>query len=368
MQTHSDPDPQPVSSQVILDMQLEPGKPARPTLTRFPVITPKSRFVELNYSLPPLQPATLKPEPDPDSTSDSDIEDDETQPISSKLHPKAHRLVGPRAAFESAALVALTALLILTKTVPSLKSREILKLKLWEWAVMLLVIFSGRLVSNWIVWITVFFIEKNFPLKERVLYFAYGLRRSVRSCIWFSLVLLAWTLLFDRERIQESPAIKKVSRALIAVSIAAAIWLIKIAFVKVLASSFHVATYFDRMKESVFHHYILETLSGDPIEEEGHVEGPIARRVSRARSMPARLASRKIDIERLRRLSKARAGLCSVKRMVGQVMRTGLTTVSRTVDRASERFGEAEAEIASEWEARSAAERVFKNVARPGNK
>ena len=82
--------------------------------------------------------------------------------------------------------------------------------------------------------------------------------------MWLGLVLLAWTCIFNEKLHKKNKMLEKVFRALVAVSLGATIWLIKIVLVKVLASSFHVTTYFNRMKESVFHHYILETLSGPP--------------------------------------------------------------------------------------------------------
>ena len=78
--------------------------------------------------------------------------------------------------------------------------------------------------------------------------------------MWLGLVLLAWTCIFNEKLHKKNKILEKVFRALVAVSLGATIWLIKIVLVKVLASSFHVTTYFNRMKESVFHHYILETL------------------------------------------------------------------------------------------------------------
>ncbi|XVE57320.1 hypothetical protein DITRI_Ditri04bG0081700 [Diplodiscus trichospermus] len=181
-------------------------------------------------------------------------------------------------------------------------------------------------------------------LREKVLYFVYGLRRSIQNCIWLGLVLLAYT------------------------------WLIKIVLVKMLASSFHVATYFDRMKESVFHHYILDTLSGPPMDEQVN---ELSHSLSEYKSLPSNwklrkwneaskeLGSRKIDMEKLRKLSLERpASAWSVKRLVSYVMSSGLSTISKTVDD----FGQAESEITSEWEARNTAQRIFKNVAKPGAK
>ena len=150
--------------------------------------------------------------------------------------------------------------------------------------------------------------------------------------------------------------------------------LIKILLVKVLASSFHVATFFDRMKESVFHHYVLDALSGPPLDEAEREAAVSRRRLMPSRSLPARIregprgglsGSRRIDMERLKKLSmERRPSAWSVKRLVSYVMSSGLSTISRTVDD----FGRAESEITSEWEARNCAQRVFKNVAKPGAK
>ncbi|KAG6593646.1 Mechanosensitive ion channel protein 6, partial [Cucurbita argyrosperma subsp. sororia] len=118
-----------------------------------------------------------------------------------------------------------------------------------------MVVFCGRLVSEWLVGLLVFIIERNFMLRERVLYFVYGLRKSFQNCAWLGLVLIAWMIMFPDVH-NKNKVLLKVFRFLIAVLVGATIWLLKILLVKVLASSFHVATFFDRMKESVFNHYI----------------------------------------------------------------------------------------------------------------
>ncbi|KAJ1412472.1 Mechanosensitive ion channel MscS [Sesbania bispinosa] len=255
-------------------------------------------------------------------------------------------------------------------------------LEIWKWCLMVMVTFSGRLVSGWLVSVTVFIIERNFMLREKVLYFIYGLRKSIRNCLWLGLVLLSyWSVVFDDVQKKNHKFLNKLFQALVAVLVGATIWLVKIVLVKVLASSFHVTTYFDRMKESVFHHYILDTLSGPPMDaeqmllQEHHLSG--------SKSMPARwkegrklkdannlykskrFGSRKIDMEKLRELSmESTASAWSVKRLVNYVRSSGLSTISRTVDD----FGSAESEISSEWEARNCAQRIFKNVAKPGAK
>ncbi|XP_048132765.1 mechanosensitive ion channel protein 10-like [Rhodamnia argentea] len=178
-------------------------------------------------------------------------------------------------------------------------------------------------------------------------------------------------------------AVRRAFRTLVAVLVAATFWLVKIVLVKVLASSFHVATFFDRMKESVFHHYVLDALSGPPLEEEER-EAPLRHGFQGSKSLPARLrgdksaqqqllmatrsknfGSRKIDMEKLKKLStKSRPSAWTVKRLVNYIRFSGLSTISRTVDD----FAAESSEINSEWEARSCAHRIFKNVAKSGAK
>ena len=86
--------------------------------------------------------------------------------------------------------------LIASLTVHKLQNTVIWGLKLWKWVVLVLVIFSGRLVTEWFINFLVFLIEMNFLLKKKVLYFVYGLKRSVQVFIWLGLALLAWGLLF----------------------------------------------------------------------------------------------------------------------------------------------------------------------------
>ncbi|CAN1804601.1 Mechanosensitive ion channel protein 10 [Linum perenne] len=235
---------------------------------------------------------------------------------------------------------------------------------------MVLVLFSGRLVAGWAVGFLVFLIERNFILKEKVVYFVYGLRRSFQNCVWLALALVSWTIMFHGGGSRNAALIKKLFRGLVAVLIGATLWLVKILLVKVLASSFHVTTYFDRMKESVFHHYILEALSGPPLELPTKSMPTESKRKPRAAPMARSMTfsgggggGRRIDMERLRKLSmESRASAWSVKRLVKYVKSSGLSTISTAVD------GFGQSEIHSEMDARSCARRIFRNVAKPGAK
>ncbi|KAM1588934.1 hypothetical protein ACFX10_027891 [Malus domestica] len=360
------------------------------TLRRLNFSKPRSRFEEIKYPLPPktiheseqLQP--LNPYQDNNSSTDEDDdedwyenEEDEEENNDGKQgkHLKRRkRKINKRAVIEWTLFLIIMTCLVCSLRLDSLKNNVKWGLEIWKWCVMVMVMFCGRLVSGWVVGFLVFIIERNFMLREKVLYFVFGLRKSFQNCAWLGLVLVAWMIMFPDKH---NKVLKKIFCALIAVLIGATIWLLKILFVKVLASSFHVATFFDRMKESVFHHYILEALSGPPLDEDER-ELP-QRHFQASKSLPARLrdkshavsrsyrreGSRRIDMEKLRRLSMAsRATAWSVKRLVNYVRSSGLSTISRTIDD----FGNAESEITSEWEARNSAQRIFKNVAKPGAK
>lgn len=360
------------------------------TLRRLNFSKPKSRFTETNY--PPHsktfpESEEYQPLNPPESATSTDEDDDEEWFESeeegvdageakkhSKYRAKRKRKIKKRALIEFILFLIIMTGLILSLTVEFLKNKVQWGLVLWKWCLMVLVLFCGRLVSVWLVGFLVFLIERNFMLREKVLYFVFGLRKSFQHCAWLGLVLLAWMSMFHDVH-KSNKVLKRVFRALIAVLIGATIWLLKILLVKVLASSFHVATFFDRMKESVFHHYILDTLSGPPLDEDER-EAPRRRTLRHSKTLPAKLrerasrskgheSSRSIDMERLRKLSTmSRASAWNIKRLVSYIKSSGLSTISRTVDG----FGNAESEINSEWEARGTAQRIFRNVAKPGAK
>ena len=270
------------------DDQKVTQNPARTkTLRRLSFSKPKSRLAEFNH--PPAYNTILESgdvrepllfEENPSSTDDDDDdneswdeeeEDDgaarETRPRRSQ---KKKRKLQWRLLLEWVLFITIMTCLICSLTITSLKNKSMWGLVIWNWCLMVMVTFSGRLVSGWLIGFLVFLIERNFMLREKVLYFVYGLRKSIQNCVWLGLVLLAWTLMFNAKVHKENKILDKVFQALVAVLVGATIWLVKIILVKMMASSFHVATYFDRMKESVFHHYILEALSGEPLMDEYH--------------------------------------------------------------------------------------------------
>ncbi|OVA08368.1 Mechanosensitive ion channel MscS [Macleaya cordata] len=196
---------------------------------------------------------------------------------------------------------------------------------------------------------------------------------SVQVCIWLSLVLLTWLLLFNsgvkRSR-NTTKFLNSVTRCLIALLNGAVIWLVKTVLMKILAGSFHVNTFFDRIQESIFHQYVLQTLSGPPLME-------LAEKVGSAKST-GQLSFRStkkgdgpevIDVVKLHKMKQEKVSAWTMRGLVNVIRTTGLSTISNTIDQIYyEEGGQKDREITSEWEAKAAAYRIFRNVAKPTSK
>ncbi|TYH66036.1 hypothetical protein ES332_D06G095100v1 [Gossypium tomentosum] len=278
--------------------------------------------------------------------------------------------------FEIMTFVCTMGLLVASLTVDKLEETRIWGLELWKWCVLVLVIFCGRLFTEWMMNIVVFLIEKNYLLKKKVLYFVFGLKGSVRLFVWLGLVLLAWGLLFNRgvKRSKEANRVLNyTTRALASCLIGSAIWLAKTLFVKLLASSFQCNRFFDRIQESIFHQYVLRALSGPPVME-------MAENVGSSRSIGQlsfkNLMKEKggekqevIDVDRLKKMKQEKVSAWTMKGLINVISGSGLSTIANYIEDVEDEENEQmDKEITSEWEAKAAAYRVFKNVAKPGSK
>ncbi|MBA0838953.1 hypothetical protein Goarm_004736 [Gossypium armourianum] len=257
--------------------------------------------------------------------------------------------------FEIMTFVCTMGLLVASLTVDKLEETRIWGLELWKWCVL---------------------IEKNYLLKKKVLYFVFGLKGSVRLFVWLGLVLLAWGLLFNRgvKRSKEANRVLNyITRALASCLIGSAIWLAKTLFVKLLASSFQCNRFFDRIQESIFHQYVLRALSGPPVME-------MAENVGSSRSIGQlsfkNLMKEKggekqevIDVDRLKKMKQEKVSAWTMKGLINVISGSGLSTIANYIEDVEDEENEQmDKEITSEWEAKAAAYRVFKNVAKPGSK
>uniref|UniRef100_A0A804JUX5 Mechanosensitive ion channel protein n=1 Tax=Musa acuminata subsp. malaccensis TaxID=214687 RepID=A0A804JUX5_MUSAM len=384
-----------------------PKKPRRPPQTqslvrRSSISKPKSRFVD--QCLPPAaisvgdgcssaydrvlgSPHHGSPNSKafgllttPSHAEDEEEEEDDFKKQQFSDGGAARRKWKIRVLIEWAILILAMACLATSLTISRLQEFVIWGLEIWKWCLMVIVICCGRLVTYWLVTIVVFLIERNFLLRKKVLYFVYGLKDCVRICIWFGLILVAWSVIFC-QGIPGSPktmkALNYVSRALSSLLIGSVLWLVKILLVKTLASSFHMNTFFDRIQESIFHQYVLQMLSGPPLMELAEKVGD-ARVTSHLSFRSTRKVKGKgkegegigvIDVRKLQTMGHKKVSAWTMKGLINVIRGTGLSTISNSI----ESFGEEESkqkdkEITSEWEAKAAAFQIFENVARPGYK
>ncbi|KAK3193139.1 hypothetical protein Dsin_024449 [Dipteronia sinensis] len=319
-------------------------------------------------------------------------------------------------------LIVIITALVCSLAIHDLKKKSLWQLKLWKWEVMILVLICGRLVSGWGIRLIVFFIERNFLLRKRVLYFVYGLRRPVQNCLWLALVLIAWGILFDKkvEREAQSHYLKYITKILICLLIGTLLWLVKTLMVKVMASSFHVSTYFDRIQESLFYQYVIETLSGPPLIEikrndvemektaaeifklqnagavlppdlreaafagganktSGRMIGKSMRQLKSIKLSGA-MSSKKVDkgvvdngisIDHLHKLNHKNVSAWNMKRLVNMVRHGSLSTLDEQILHGAAHVNnedDSAKQIRSEYEAKAAARKIFLNVARRGSK
>uniref|UniRef100_A0A6N2LMG8 Mechanosensitive ion channel MscS domain-containing protein n=1 Tax=Salix viminalis TaxID=40686 RepID=A0A6N2LMG8_SALVM len=265
--------------------------------------------------------------------------------------------------------------------------------------------------------IFIFFIERNFLLRKRVLYFVYGLSKGVQNCWWLGLVLLAWHFLFDKKvrRDTKSELLEYVTKILVCFLVGNFIWLIKTLMVKVLASSFHVSTYFDRIQESLFNQFVIEALSGPPLIEIQKAEDDAERiavevlklqnagatipaelkesvfppaksgRLNPNRAMQKTFTAKSckfsgklsqkrekegddgITIGHLHKLNTKNISAWNMKRLMKIVRHGSLSTLDEQILGAATE-DESTTHIRSEYEAKAAARKIFANVARHGSK
>ncbi|KAL7613498.1 mechanosensitive ion channel protein 6 [Lactuca sativa] len=296
--------------------------------------------------------------------------------------------------------------LICTFIIPYFKHKKLYGLVLWKWGVMIMVLICGRLVSGWAIRLLVISIERNFLLRKRVLYFVYGLRNAVQNCLWFGLVLIAWQCIFHEKvnHMTHGKVLPYVTKIWICLLVGTIVWLLKTLLVKVLASSFHVSTYFDRIQESLFNQYVIETLSGLPVIEIQQEQEEVDEMISEVEnfqnagtSLPPDLKANifkktgrfigtprnnsksgkfyevnmpvedGITIDHLHRLNQKNISAWNMKRLMS-IVRTGvLSTLDDQLGKSCDE-DESAVQITNEMQAKIAAKRIFCNVAMEGSK
>ncbi|KAL2480048.1 Mechanosensitive ion channel protein 10 [Abeliophyllum distichum] len=310
------------------------------------------------------------------SVGDDDDDDDEVYKtenvkIDKKKRGKKMKVM---ILIEWIAFVSIMAVLIASLTVHKLEGWTILGTKLWRWSVLVLVIFCGRLFTEWLTNVLVFLIERNFLLKKKVLYFLFGLKKSVRVVIWLGLILLAWGLLINRgikRSRKTTKVLNYITRGIASSLIGAVMWMLKTLLIKLLASSFHVRTFFDRIQESIFHQYILQALSGPPSMENAIDNSTLSCQLSLENvktGKQEKTGEGVINVDKLHKMKRGKVSAWTMGGLIKVIRSSGLPTISEVLDESVEEEDGEQKVITSEVEAKDAANRIFKNVARPGHK
>ncbi|XP_062097081.1 mechanosensitive ion channel protein 10-like [Humulus lupulus] len=301
---------------------------------------------------------------------------DEAEEIYNKvaLHKQKHRRMNTRFLIEWCLFIFLFGCLTASLTVKKLETYKIWSLELWRWCVLVMVIFCGNLMTNWFMHIVVFVIERNFLLEKKVLYFVHGLKKSVQIFIWLGFVLLTWVLVFNygvKRSKSTSKVLRILSWTLVTLLVGAFLWLVKTLLLKILASNFHVNTFFDRIQESIFHQYVLQTLSGPPLMEDAERVGrsPSMGQLSFTSTKKGKKDSKEvIDMAKLHKMKQEKVSAWTMKVLIDAVSSSGLSTISNQLDEMENVAAEQNKEITSEMEATAAAYHIFRNVAQPGCK
>ncbi|RVW44024.1 Mechanosensitive ion channel protein 10 [Vitis vinifera] len=196
--------------------------------------------------------------------------------------------------------------------------------------------------------------------------------KSVLVFIWLGLILLAWGLLIDsgvkRSR-KTTRILNYVTRALASCLVGAVLWLAKALLIKILASSFHVTRFFDRIQESLFHQYVLQTLSKPPSMETTEMVGRGNSPQLSFRSEMKQKGGKKeevVDVGKLYKIDQEKVSAWTMKGLIDVIRGSRLTTISNVLDDSVDDEGgeHKDKEIANEWEARTTAVQIFENVAK----
>ncbi|KAI3524062.1 hypothetical protein L1887_02686 [Cichorium endivia] len=310
-----------------------------------------------------------------------DDDDNDEEEIYKKVNIRKQlklKRVKMKVLFQWALLLLLVGCIVASLTIHKFKHFMIWSLELWKWCVLVTVVISGLLVTNWLMHFIVLLIELNFMLRKRVLYFVHGLKKSVQVCIWLILVLVTWTSLFNSEDVKRS---KKATRVLdyitwtiVALLIGSILWLLKNLLLKILATSFHVSNFFDRIQESIFLQYVLHTLSGPAVMESLQNVGTSTSKSQfslqvKKKGKDSKTKKEVIDVNKLHQMKREKVSAWTMKMLVDTISNSGLSTFSGELEE-SAYFGSGvestDKEITSEMEAIAAAYHIFRNVAQPG--
>ncbi|GLT45010.1 hypothetical protein SLA2020_188760 [Shorea laevis] len=288
-----------------------------------------------------------------DDDADDDADDESTNVETSKILGKwTFSMI-----VEWVVFICFVGCLIGSLTIRKFENDLIWGLELWKWCVLVLVIFCGRLLTRWAMNVVVFLIRRKYVRNEKVLYFVFGVRKSVRFSVWLCLVLVVWILLVKRgvKRPKEtSDILNDITRGLASCLLGAFLWLLKTLFVKTVAAHYQCKRFFDRIKEAIFQQHVVEVLSGSPSRDNSGTSTSISQMFSELRTK--KKGKREELIKWLRKMKQEKTSAWTMKEFVDVISTSKLSIVADDDDEQKDK------KITSEDEARKAANRIFKKV------
>jgi hypothetical protein len=104
---------------------------------------------------------------------------------------------------------------------------------------------------------------------KKILHLVYQVSKIVEYFVWVRLIFIAWCFLFHKRVKRETNIVflHHITEILIAFWLGVFVWLLKTLLIRVLASCFYVTSYVDRIRESIFDQFVIETLSGPHLVE-----------------------------------------------------------------------------------------------------
>lgn len=381
---------------------------SKPSLRSIRYSQPKSRIMELEPPSPPatsssfsksslsrridsLRSGSLQPAAageDDDGDKDQEDEDDEEKEKKDNENPSPKKskkkgkitLKAINGILEWILFFAIMILLVSSLYVKKLKTHALWGLEIWRWCVLAGVFLCGRLVTRWAKDFIVFLIESKFLFNEKVVYFVHGVKQSVRVVIWLSLVLIAWVLLIEDNGVQRSRKanriLRYINKVLIASLIGAVLWMIKTLLIKLIAASFHVKTFFSKIREAISNEYVFWTLSvpqSRNLTENGGADGPISTRwcfkITKWKKGSKDNGQEKDEIS-IKKLGKMKAGKVPVSTMghlMDRIRSSKLSIISSALDDSHDIGGGEQKEITNWSEVEEAASQIFHNVKGPNH-
>ncbi|KAI6690817.1 hypothetical protein NL676_027645 [Syzygium grande] len=252
-------------------------------------------------------------------------------------------------------LVLMIAALVCSLWINALKRQKLWDLPLWKWESMVFALICGNLLTGWLIRLAMLLIERSFILRKRILYFVYGLKKSVLNCIWFGIVLLVWNCVFSDkvEKETKNRILPRVTKILVCILISAVVWLLKTLLVKDGGANIPSD--------------IRETLAPRSDKFVGNRKSPIVAKSPRLSREASCEQDMKIPIKQLHRLNQKNVSAWNMKRLMNIIRNGTLSTLDEPILRSDVKDG-ATLQIRSEREAEKAAKRIFQNVAKRGSK